>query len=125
LYHPLLARLPNSLAVSGIAISGGKAIVLGIVLKLAGPRTLLGTNRFHSVVGIGSNGIEQDAAPSIDPIGSRKSHTRVSWKKRFDCKQYGILPFQVKIRCESSTQNSPIESLHLDGYTTETQLVDA
>jgi hypothetical protein len=114
LYHPLLARLPNSLAVSWIAISGSKTRVLGMALKLASPRSLLGPNRFHSVVGIGSNRIEQDSAASIDPIRSRKSHTRVSWKKRFDCKQYGILLFQVKIRCESST-DSPIEGLHLKG----------
>ena len=105
LYHSLLARLPNSLAVSWIAIGGGKTRVLGMALKLASPRSLLGTNRFYSVVGIGSNGVEQDAAPSIDPIRSRKSHTRVSWKKKFDCKQYGIRLFQVKIRCESSTDS--------------------
>ena len=105
LYQSLLARLPNSLAVSWIAIGGGKTRVLGMALKLASPRSLLGTNRFYSVVGIGSNGVEQDAAPSIDPIRSRKSHTRVSWKKKFDCKQYGIRLFQVKIRCESSTDS--------------------
>ena len=119
LYHSLLARLPNSLAVSWIAINGSVTRVLGMVLKLASPRTLLGTNRFHSVVGIGSNSIEQNAAPSIDPIGSRKSHTRVSWKKRFDCKQYGIRLFQVKIRCESFTdsriEDSSIEGWHLEG----------
>jgi hypothetical protein len=87
-----------------------------MVLKLASPRSLLGTNRFHSVVGIGSNRIEQDSAASIDPIRSRKSHTRVSWKKRFDCKQYGIFLFQVKIRCESSTQKSTIEDSPIESW---------
>jgi hypothetical protein len=69
-----------------------------MVLKLASPRTFLGTNRFHRVVGIGSDRVEQDSAAAIDSIRSRKSHTRVSWKKRFDCKQYRIRSFQVKIR---------------------------